>query len=51
MLAKNESIENKYVISSVLIVRYLERIADHASYACESIIYVATGKNAKVNIC
>ncbi|MGQ9689966.1 MAG: PhoU domain-containing protein [Thermoproteota archaeon] len=51
MLAKNESIENKYVISSVLIARYLERIADHASYACESIIYVATGKNAKVNIC
>ncbi|MCS7119653.1 MAG: phosphate signaling complex protein PhoU [Candidatus Bathyarchaeota archaeon] len=32
------------VVSSVLIVRYLERIADHATYICESIIYIATGR-------
>lgn len=31
-------------VSSVLIVRYLERIADHATYICESIIYIATGE-------
>jgi phosphate transport system protein len=31
-------------ISSVLVVRYLERIADHATYIGESIIYLATGE-------
>ncbi|MBS7620612.1 phosphate signaling complex protein PhoU [Candidatus Bathyarchaeota archaeon] len=31
-------------VSSVLIVRYLERIADHSTYICESIIYIATGE-------
>ncbi|MCS7366879.1 MAG: phosphate uptake regulator, PhoU [archaeon YNP-WB-062] len=34
----------KCAISSVLIMRYLERIADHAAYICESIIYIATGQ-------
>ncbi|PVX26012.1 MAG: phosphate transport system regulatory protein PhoU [Candidatus Bathyarchaeum sp.] len=31
-------------ISSLLVVRYLERIADHATYIGESIMYLATGK-------
>jgi phosphate transport system protein len=35
---------NRCTISSVLVVRYLERIADHATYIGESIIYLATGK-------
>jgi phosphate transport system protein len=34
----------KCTVSSVLIIRYLERIADHATYICESIIYIATGQ-------
>ncbi|MEM3641090.1 MAG: phosphate signaling complex protein PhoU [Candidatus Bathyarchaeia archaeon] len=34
----------KCLVSSVLIVRYLERIADHATYIYESIIYIATGQ-------
>jgi phosphate transport system protein len=35
---------NRCTISSVLVVRYLERIADHATYIGESIIYLATGE-------
>ena len=31
-------------ISSLLVVRYLERIADHATYIGESIVYLATGE-------
>ncbi len=37
-------IDSKCVISSVLMTRYLERIADHATYVCESIVYIATGE-------
>jgi len=42
-LIEKGSATNKCTISSVLIVRYLERIADHATYVCESVIYLATG--------
>jgi len=35
---------NKCTISSVLVARYLERIADHATYVGEAIIYLATGE-------
>jgi phosphate transport system protein len=31
-------------ISSVLGVRYLERIADHAAYIAEAVVYIATGQ-------
>jgi len=41
-LVKRASGTSKCTISSVLIVRYLERIADHATYICEAVIYVAT---------
>jgi len=43
-LAKEARITNQCVISSVLVVRYLERIADHASYIAEAVVYVATGQ-------
>jgi phosphate transport system protein len=34
----------KCLVSNLLVVRYLERIADHATYIGEGIYYVATGK-------
>jgi len=39
---------NRCTISSVLVVRYLERIADHATYIGESIVYLATGEKIKI---
>jgi phosphate transport system protein len=43
-LIGSEEDNNKCVISSVLMTRYLERIADHATYICESIVYIVTGE-------
>ncbi len=43
-LIKAVETNNKCLISSVLMTRYLERIADHATYVCESIVYIATGE-------
>ena len=34
----------KCLIGTVLAVRYLKRIADHATCICESIYYIAAGK-------
>ena len=39
---------SRCTISSVLVVRYLERIADHATYIGESIIYLATGEKVSL---
>jgi phosphate transport system protein len=36
------------IISSALMTRYLERIADHAVYVCESILYIVTGEKTKM---
>jgi phosphate transport system protein len=43
-LIGSEEGNSKCVISSVLMTRYLERIADHAVYVCESIVYIVTGE-------
>ncbi len=43
-LISQEQANSKCVISSVLMTRYLERIADHATYVCESIVYIVTGE-------
>ncbi len=47
-LINGEEANSKCVLSSALMTRYLERIADHAVYVCESIVYVVTGE--KVNL-
>jgi len=43
-LISGEQTNSKCIISSTLIARYLERIADHAVYVCESIVYIVTGE-------
>lgn len=43
-LVEKAPITTRCMISSVLVVRYLERIADHATYIGESIVYLATGE-------
>ena len=47
-LMSQKSTDNKTVASSILVTRYLERIADHAVYVCESVIYIATGEKANL---
>ncbi|MGD6850462.1 MAG: phosphate signaling complex protein PhoU [Candidatus Bathyarchaeia archaeon] len=47
-LIDNEPQNYKCVISSLLVSRYLERIADHAVYVCESIIYIVTGEKVSL---
>ena len=47
-LIKAKQVDNKCVLSSALMTRYLERIADHAVYVCESVVYIVTGE--KVNL-
>lgn len=44
MLVEKAPATNKCTISSVLVIRYLERIADHATYIGESVVYLATGE-------
>ena len=47
-LINTETPNRKCVISSALITRYFERIADHAVYVCESVVYIVAGE--KVNL-
>jgi phosphate transport system protein len=43
-LMNDANANSKCVLSSSLMTRYLERIADHATYVCESILYIVTGE-------
>jgi phosphate transport system protein len=40
----NSKVLNKCVMCNLLVSRFLERIADHATYVGESIVYIATGE-------
>ncbi len=43
-LAESKKTDPRTVMAYTLTVRYLERVADHASYIAESLTYAATGK-------
>jgi phosphate transport system protein len=43
-LVNDQSASSKCVAQGLLVTRYLERIADHAVYVCESIAYIVTGE-------
>lgn len=47
-LTKTAVATNKCTVASVLVVRYLERIADHAVYVCESLVYVVSGERVSL---
>jgi phosphate transport system protein len=47
-LITETKVPSKCVISSGYVIRYLERIADHATYIAESVVYIATAQ--KVNL-
>lgn len=38
--------ETRCIMSATLILRYLERIADHSSYIGDSVVYIVTGQRA-----
>ncbi len=44
--AESEGGNLKCTVSATLILRYLERIADHATYVGESVVYIVTGERA-----
>ncbi len=43
-LVERAAVTNECTISSVLVVRYLERIANHAMHIMEAVVYIATGE-------
>ena len=48
-LINAKKINSKCLISSALMTRYLERVADHATYICESIVYIVTGEKVTLS--
>jgi phosphate transport system protein len=43
-LVKEAGVTNDCTVSSTLVVRYLERTADHATHIMEAVVYIATGE-------
>ncbi len=47
-LINDASASSKCVASGLLVTRYFERIADHAVYVCESILYIVNGEKTSL---
>ncbi len=45
-VTRNKSIQLNCALASTLVLRYLERIADHACYIGDSVIYIVTASKA-----
>ena len=45
-LAKDKTVTVRCALASTLVLRYLERIADHACYIGDSVVYIMTGNKA-----
>lgn len=45
-LANDETVTVRCALASTLVLRYLERIADHACYIGDSVIYIVTAQKA-----
>jgi phosphate transport system protein len=43
-VSNSKSVSIKCALASTLVLRYLERIADHACYIADSVIYITTAK-------
>jgi phosphate transport system protein len=47
-IVNDQSASSKCVAQGLLVTRYLERIADHSVYVCESVIYIVTGEKTSL---
>lgn len=45
-MVEQKEIDVRCAMSATLILRYLERIADHSSYIGDSVVYIVTGERA-----
>ena len=45
-LANDKAVTVRCALASTLVLRYLERIADHACYIGDSVVYIVTGSKA-----
>jgi phosphate transport system protein len=47
-LVQEAQTTNLCTVSSVLVIRYLERIADHATYISEAVVYITSGEKVRL---
>ena len=48
LVSLSEEAEDKAIVSTLLFIRHLERIADHAAGIRESVIYIVTGERVSL---